>query len=170
MMFLELVVWCNKWCPTGINDLPDVVQSFIFLFADGNKLFCSIVSDPDVVLLQANIDSFLIWSKNWLLNLSISKYKCMRIGISNCSSHSYLINGKSHFCYYRACWEGFGCCHWPEPQISPISSCCQSLGLISKCFKHLYRLCHCYIRLLYVLFWNMQMLRGGHTTSQTRNY
>ena len=67
----------------------------MLLFADDTKLFCSIVSDLDVALLQANIDSFLILSKNWLLNLSISKCKCMRIGISNCSSHSYLINGEA---------------------------------------------------------------------------
>ena len=78
-----------------VNDLPNVVQRFMFLFADDTKLFPSTVNDLDVALLQANIDRFLIWSKNWSLNLSISKCKCMKIGISNCSSHSYLINGES---------------------------------------------------------------------------
>jgi len=58
-------------------------------------MFRSIVSDLDVALLQTDIDSFLIWSKTWLLNLSISKCKCMRIRILKCSFHSYLINGES---------------------------------------------------------------------------
>jgi len=51
-----------------INDLSEVVQSLIFLFADDTKLFHSIVSDLDVAQLQADIDNFLIWTKNWLLN------------------------------------------------------------------------------------------------------
>ena len=34
-----------------VNDLPEVVQSLMFLFADDNKLFCSIVSDLDVAQL-----------------------------------------------------------------------------------------------------------------------
>ena len=47
-----------------VNDLPKIVQSLMFLFADDTKLFRSIISDLDVTQLQANIDDFLIWSKN----------------------------------------------------------------------------------------------------------
>ena len=47
-----------------VNDLPEIVQSLMFLFADDTKLFRSIISDLDVTQLQANIDDFLIWSKN----------------------------------------------------------------------------------------------------------
>ena len=42
-----------------VNDLLNVVQSLMFLFSDDTKLFCNIVSDLDVTLLQADIDSLL---------------------------------------------------------------------------------------------------------------
>ena len=46
----------------GINDLPDIVESLMFLFADDTKLFCSIVCDLDIEQLQADIDNFVEWS------------------------------------------------------------------------------------------------------------
>jgi len=64
-----------------VNDLPEVVQSLMFSFADDTQLFRSIVSDLDVAQLQADIDNFPIWTKNWLLNINNSKCKSMRIGI-----------------------------------------------------------------------------------------
>jgi len=67
----------------------------MFLFADDTKLFCSILSNLDVAQLQADIDNFLIWSKNWQLNINNSKCKCMRIGISSVLFHNYLIDGES---------------------------------------------------------------------------
>ena len=72
--------------------LKYVVQSFLFF--DDTKLFRSIVSDLNVAQLQADVDNFLIWMKNWL-NINNNKCKCMRIGMSSVSSHSYLINGES---------------------------------------------------------------------------
>ena len=125
-----------------VNDLPDLVQSLMSLFADDTKLFCSIVSDLDVTLLQADIDSFLIWSKNWLLNLSISKCKCMRIGISNCSCHNYLINGES-FCTTTA-EKDLGVIidqnlkfHQRTAAAAAAAKAIRILGLISKCFEYL---------------------------------
>ena len=90
--------------------------------------------------LQADIDSFLIWLKNWLLNLNISKCKCMRIGISNCSFHSYLINGES-LCTTSA-EKDFGVVidqnlkfHQQAAAAAAKANCI--LGLIIKCFEHL---------------------------------
>ena len=85
----------SEWC----NVISGVPQGPIRTF---------VICHLDVAQLQIIIESFLIWSKNWLLNLSISKCKCVRIGISNCSFHIYLI-----LLYYH-CWEEFGYCHWPK--------------------------------------------------------
>ena len=108
-------MWGNKesdWCdvisgvPQGyvlgpllfaiyVNDLPDVVESLMFLFADDTKLFRSIVCDLDIDQLQANIDNFVEWSNTWLLSINNKcKCKCMRIGTSSVSPHSYHINGE----------------------------------------------------------------------------
>jgi len=95
----------SEWCdvisgvPQGsvlgfvvhINDLLETVKSLIFLFADGTKLFCSIL---DIVQLQADADNFFEWSKTWL---QIINNKCMRIGISSVTSHSYVIDDE-HLC------------------------------------------------------------------------
>jgi len=56
-----------------VKNLPEVVQSLLFLVADDTKLFRSIVSDLDVAQLQADVDNFFIWVKNWLLNINNSK-------------------------------------------------------------------------------------------------
>ena len=78
----------NQWCdvisgvPQGsvlgpllfaiyVNDLPDVIQSFMFSFVDDTKLFYSIISDLYVALLQANIDSFLILNVRSALSLRV---------------------------------------------------------------------------------------------------
>ena len=45
----------NIYVAIYVNDLPEVVQSLLFLFADDTKLFRSIVSDLDVVQLQADV-------------------------------------------------------------------------------------------------------------------
>ena len=46
-----------------INTLPDEIESSeILLFADDNKLFRSIYSDSDALLLQGDIDKMYSWS------------------------------------------------------------------------------------------------------------
>jgi len=64
--------------------LKYVVQSFLFF--DDTKLFRSIVSDLNVAQLQADVDNFLIWMKNWLLIVNVNVNVYMRIGISSVSS------------------------------------------------------------------------------------
>jgi len=123
-----------------VNDLPEVVQSLLFLFADDTKLFRSIVSDLDVAQLQADVDNFLIWTKNWLLNINNSKCKCMRIGISSVSSHNYLINGES-LCTTIA-EKDLGVIidqnlKFHQHAAAAAAKANRILGLISKCFEHL---------------------------------
>ena len=63
----------------GFLDFPDssniialehkieIESSEIFLFADENKLFRSIYSDPDTLLVQRDIDKMYSWPTNSLL-------------------------------------------------------------------------------------------------------
>ena len=48
-----------------INDLPQVVESRVALFADDTKVFREIQSDEDREKRQQDIDELLIWSKNF---------------------------------------------------------------------------------------------------------
>ena len=50
-----------------INDLPDELNSSCLMFADGNKVFRTIASDEDMVLLQEDLNRLEEWSRTWLL-------------------------------------------------------------------------------------------------------
>ena len=65
-----------------INTLPDEIESSeIFLFAGDNKLFRSIYSDSNALLLQGDIDKMYSWSANSLLQFHSDK--CYSINIRN---------------------------------------------------------------------------------------
>ena len=66
-----------------INDLPQVVESRVALFADDTKVFREIQSDEDREKLQQDIDELLIWSKKWQLPFDESKCKVMHYGKTN---------------------------------------------------------------------------------------
>jgi hypothetical protein len=50
-----------------INDLPDVVQNIVKLFADDTKLYAVVNEEKQQISLQNDIDSLLKWSDRWLL-------------------------------------------------------------------------------------------------------
>ena len=66
-----------------INDLPQVVESRVALFADDTKVFREIQSDEDREKLQQDIGELLIWSKKWQLPFNESKCKVMHYGKTN---------------------------------------------------------------------------------------
>ena len=66
-----------------VNDLPQVVESPVALFADDTKVFREIQSDEDRQKLQQDIDELLIWSKKWQLPFNESKCKVMHYGKTN---------------------------------------------------------------------------------------
>jgi len=77
-----------------VNDLPQVVESLIALFADDTKLYRSMTSDLDSIQLQKDIDNFLEWSQLCLLNTNNNKCKGMRIAISDRSPLIYMLDGE----------------------------------------------------------------------------
>ena len=63
-----------------INDLPDVVQNIVKLFADDTKLYAVVNEEKQQISLQNDIDSLLKWSDRWLLKFNKSKCKHIHLG------------------------------------------------------------------------------------------
>jgi hypothetical protein len=73
-----------------INDLCEVIQSHIKLYADDSKIFRIIESEEDPRLLQADIDAAVEWSGRWLLPFNLEKCKVMHVGTGRKrSAHVY---------------------------------------------------------------------------------
>jgi hypothetical protein len=73
-----------------INDLPDMLNSECYLFADDTKLFNEINSKRDQELLQQDLNTLHEWSKKWLLNFHPDKCKVLSICLSKIiSKHVY---------------------------------------------------------------------------------
>jgi hypothetical protein len=66
-----------------INDLPDLVNSEVKLFADDTKIFRKIESDLDICLLQEDINNLLKWSATWQLPFNIDKCKVLHFNKNN---------------------------------------------------------------------------------------
>ena len=78
-----------------INDMPEVVDSFIQLFADDAKVFDSVNlrDENSGKRLQSDIDALTEWSKKWQLPFNVSKCKVLHIG--NCNPcKRYKMKGK----------------------------------------------------------------------------
>ena len=78
-----------------INDMPDVVNSFIQLFADDAKIFDTVHlrEEHSGARLQNDINLLFKWSEKWQLPFNTSKCKVLHIGRCN-PCHRYKINGK----------------------------------------------------------------------------
>ena len=63
-----------------INDLPDVVNKYLYLFADDSKIFNKIKCEKDVEDLQKALDRMSDWSDRWMLKFHPDKRKHMKIG------------------------------------------------------------------------------------------
>ena len=59
------------FCPLYINKLFSLVSSKLLVFADDIKLYHTIHSPEDYLILQNDIDVFLEWSNHWLLYSSM---------------------------------------------------------------------------------------------------
>ena len=56
-----------------INDLPDVVNKYLYLFADDSKIFNKIKCEKDVEDLQKDLDRMSDWSDRWMLKFHPDK-------------------------------------------------------------------------------------------------
>ena len=76
-----------------INDLPDVVNKYLYLFADDSKIFNNIKCEKDVEDLQKDLDRMSDWSDRWMLKFHPDKRKHMKIGKKSALSRKYKIKG-----------------------------------------------------------------------------
>jgi len=65
-----------------VNDLPDVIQSYVGIFADDTKIHHPITSLIDYDILQSDTNSALQWCDAWLSLLNSSKCHHNSIGSS----------------------------------------------------------------------------------------
>ena len=63
-----------------INDLPELLDSKTFMFADDTKLFRKINSKNDALILQSDITSLEAWSNKWLLEFNSDKCHILTLG------------------------------------------------------------------------------------------
>ena len=58
-----------------INDLPDIVASNKYMFADDTKFNRPMTSHEDTTILQNDLDCLQSWSAKWPLNLNLHNAK-----------------------------------------------------------------------------------------------
>lgn len=75
-----------------INDLPDIVNTYVKIFADDTKIFNAIKSNDDILILQEDIDKLVEWSIKWQLPFNMDKTKVIHYGTRN-TAPTYFIDG-----------------------------------------------------------------------------
>ena len=56
------------------------MNSTVNIFADDTKLFRSVTTDEEHVVLQSDLDMLADWSETWQLKFNASKCKVLHIG------------------------------------------------------------------------------------------
>jgi hypothetical protein len=73
-----------------INDLPDVIENMVNLFADDTKVYTTVNNTDEKDSLQSDIDRLMNWSDTWLLKFNKSKCKHTHLGPETGTSYSML--------------------------------------------------------------------------------
>ena len=66
-----------------INDMPDVVDSPIHMFADDTKISRQMTAQSDQVALQTDLKQLEAWTRKWQLRFNQKKCKVMHLGQYN---------------------------------------------------------------------------------------
>ena len=77
-----------------INDLPEVVQSYIAIFANDTKLYRPIITPDDSNVLQSDLGLLDEWCKVWLMNFNYTKCKHLSFG-HNSPSRQYTMGSSA---------------------------------------------------------------------------
>ena len=76
-----------------INDLPDVVDEQIKIFADDTKAYTPIRNENDNLNLQKCLDSLVSWCEKWLLHFNSKKCKVLHLHYNNNNFHYKIREG-----------------------------------------------------------------------------
>ena len=63
-----------------VNDLPDIINCTVKLFADDAKLFTGVSSHSDAEAMQADLDALGSWSVSWQMTFNQDKCNVMHFG------------------------------------------------------------------------------------------
>ena len=69
-----------------INDMPEVADSSVHMFANDTKIYRQITTQTDQEILQTDLKQLKEWSKKWQLRFNEEKCKVMYLGRNN---HKY---------------------------------------------------------------------------------
>ena len=81
-----IIVPCGSFL-SFVNDLPEVVQSSMYMFADDTKMYCGIDGNYDCLELQSDIDRLVTWSSMWCLLFNPDTCKVMTVGCAKITSN-----------------------------------------------------------------------------------
>ena len=73
-----------------VNDIPDIVKSSVWIFADDMKLF---TSTDQFDTLQDDLKTLMVWAELWELTFSVLKCKIIHYGL-NKPEHDYTMNNQ----------------------------------------------------------------------------
>ena len=120
-----------------INDLTDKLSVRHLLYADDLKLFCSVTSPADCMLLQRNLDNILYdWTNENDLPLNVSKCNILSFyRIKQPILHSYTVDGTALSRVDR--FSDLGVIFDTQLSFVPhietlVSGCCKSMGFIIR--------------------------------------
>ena len=65
-----------------INDLPDSIESNIYLFADDTKFYSRVDDYSDAIKIQDDLNQLNLWSEKWLLKFHPDKCVILRIALN----------------------------------------------------------------------------------------
>jgi hypothetical protein len=77
-----------------INDLPDVLNSYVKIFADDTKIFNVIQSVESYNILQEDIRKIIDWTDKWQLYFNRDKCKIIHYGRNNLTFEYFMNNHK----------------------------------------------------------------------------
>ena len=63
-----------------VNDLPDIVASNVYMFADGTNIYHPTMSHEYNTILQNELDCLQSWSNKWIVNFH--HHNCMFMSIT----------------------------------------------------------------------------------------
>ncbi len=75
-----------------MNDLPEVVECMIKMFADDTKLYGKVNGPEGSAIIQQSLNSTCDWMDAWQLGININKCKHLHIGNNN--SNKYYLSDK----------------------------------------------------------------------------
>ena len=113
------------------NDMPDIVDSHIHIFADDTKIFGQMTAQSDHVTMQTYLRQLEAWTKKWQLRFNEEKCKVMHLGQYN---HHYDYCGiVVVVCVQIECELKF------DQQVEMIANTANKiLGLIRRSFTYLH--------------------------------